>query len=79
MRQNVIMKTPQIALVFLTQTVGVVFFLIFLAAFYVPMPSNETLIGDPSYRNPLSIFGAIFLALTVIVVVVAYVGKRKAP
>ncbi len=74
------MKSPQIAsLVFLTQAVGVVFFLVFLAAFYVPMPSNETLIGDPNFRTPLSIFGAIYLALTLIAVVAAYVGNKKAP
>ncbi len=71
------MKNPKIAtLVFLTQAVGVVFFIIFLAAFYAPMPSNDTLIGDPNFRTPMSIFGAIYFALTVIAIVAAYVGKK---
>lgn len=74
------MKSQQLtAFIFLTQGIGVVFFGIFLAAFYIPMPSNQTLIGDPNFRTPLSIFGAIYLAVTLIAVVAAYVTKKKTP
>jgi hypothetical protein len=72
------MKNQQItSLVFLAQGIGVIFFVIFLAAFYVPMPSNDTLIGDPNFRTPMSIFGIIFIALTFIALSVSYVMKRK--
>ena len=72
------MKNQQLtSLVFLTQGIGVVFFVIFLAAFYVPMPSNDTLIGDPNFRTPMSIFGIIFIIFTVIALLVSYAIKRK--
>ena len=64
-------------LVFLTQGIGIIFFGIFLAAFYIPMPSNDTLIGDSFFRTPMSIFGLIFIALILIAIVAAYVVKRK--
>lgn len=68
---------PLTSLVALAQVVGVVFFGIFLAAFYIPMPSKDTLIGDPNFRTPLSIVGIIFIALTIIALLVSYVVKRK--
>jgi hypothetical protein len=72
------MKNQQLAsLVFLAQGIGVIFFGIFLAAFYFPMPSNDTLIGDPNFRTPMSIFGILFIALIVISIVAAYLVKRK--
>ena len=71
------MKRQQLtALVFLAQGIGVSFFGIFLAAFYVPMPSNDTLIGDPNFRTPMSIFGIIFIVLILISLAVAYMVKR---
>jgi uncharacterized membrane protein YjfL (UPF0719 family) len=71
------MKRPWSKLfIFLTQGVGVVFFAIFLLAFYLPMPSNETLIGNSNFRTPLSILGAIFLIMIIISIASAYVGKR---
>ena len=69
-------RKPLELLVFLAQGIGVVFYLIFLAAFYIPMPSNDTLIGDPTFRTPLSIFGGIFLILTIISLAVAYMRKN---
>jgi protein-S-isoprenylcysteine O-methyltransferase Ste14 len=68
---------PLTSLVVLAQIVGVVFFGIFLAAFYLPMPSNDTLIGDTNFRTPMSIFGIIFIAITVIALLVSYAMKRK--
>lgn len=72
------MKNPQItALVAATQVVGIAFFGVFMAAFYLPMPSNDTLIGDPNFRTPMSILGLIFIALILVSIAVAYVVKRK--
>lgn len=72
------MKNQQLtSLVFLAQGIGIVFFGIFLAAFYVPMPSNDTLIGDPNFRTPMSIFGIIFIVLILISIAVAYLVKRQ--
>lgn len=70
------MKSERVALlIFLAQGVGTVFYGIFLAAFYIPLPSNDTLIGDPTFRTPMSIFGALFLILIIISLVAAYRKK----
>ena len=72
------MKSKQLGLlVFLAQGIGVLFYGIFLAAFYIPMPSNDTLIGDPIFRTPLSIFGGIFLILILISLGASYVRKQE--
>ena len=68
---------PLTSLAALTQAIGIVFFGIFLAAFYLPMPTGDTLIGDPNFRTPMSIFGIIFIALIIISLVALYVVKRK--
>jgi hypothetical protein len=72
------MKSKQAELlVFLAQGIGAVFYVIFLAAFYIPLPSNDTLIGDPAFRTPMSIFGGIFLFLILITIATAYLRKQK--
>ena len=72
------MKSKQTELlVLLAQGIGAVFYIIFLAAFYIPLPSNETLIGDPAFRTPLSIFGGIFLILIIITLATAYLRKQE--
>jgi len=72
------MKSAQAELlVFLAQGIGAVFYVIFLAAFYIPMPSNDTLIGDPAFRTPLSIFGGIFLILIIISLSASYLRKQE--
>jgi hypothetical protein len=70
-------RKPLDLLVFLAQGIGVVFYVIFLAAFYIPLPSNDTLIGDPTFRTPLSIFGGILLILTIISIAAAYFRKQE--
>ena len=72
------MKSKQTELlVLLAQGIGAVFYIIFLAAFYIPLPSNETFIGDPAFRTPLSIFGGIFLILIIITLATAYLRKQE--
>lgn len=72
------MKNKQAELlVFLAQGIGAVFYVIFLAAFYIPLPSNDTLIGDPAFRTPMSIFGGIFLILILITLATAYLRKQE--
>ena len=72
------MKRQQLPLlIYLAQGIGVIFYGIFLAAFYIPMPSNDTLIGDPNFRTPLSIFGGIFLIVIIISIVASYIENKK--
>ena len=53
------------------------FYGIFLAAFYLTLPSNETLIGDPMFRLSLSIFGGLFLILIIGSLVASVIVKQE--
>ncbi len=63
--------------IFLTQGVGLAFFVIFVAAYFGGLPSSGNLIGDPTFRTALSIFGGLFLLLMVGVFLAAVLVNRK--
>ena len=72
------MKNKQLKLlIFLTQGIGIIFYIIFLSAFYVPLPSNQTLIGDSVFRSSLSIFGGIFLILIIVSLASSILVKQE--
>ena len=72
------MKSKQLAFyVFLTQGIGAVFYGIFLAAFYLTLPSNATLVGDPTFRTYMSIFGGLFLILIIGSLVASVIVKQE--
>jgi hypothetical protein len=54
-----------------------VFYGIFLAAYYLELPSNASLIGDPTFRTSLSIFGGLFLILIIGSLVASVVIKQE--
>jgi hypothetical protein len=61
--------------VFLTQGLGFVFFTIYSLAYYITIPSRNTLIGDPTLHPLMLIFGVMFFVLTLIVLVISKVAK----
>ena len=63
--------------VLLSQGVGLVFFVIFVAAYFGGMPSSGNLIGNSTFRATLSIFGGLFLILIVGELFVAALMKQK--
>jgi hypothetical protein len=63
--------------VFFTQGIGAAFFAVFLASYALALPSNLVLHGQPIFRIPLSIFGALFLALTAIVIALSIIIKPE--
>jgi hypothetical protein len=72
------LKTKQLAFyVLLTQGIGTVFYGIFLAAYYLELPSNASLIGDPTFRTSLSIFGGLFLILIIGSLVASVIVKQE--
>lgn len=72
------MKRNQLAwFVFLTQEVGAIAFAIFITSYALALPTNQVLHGEPVFRIPLSIFGGIFLILTVTALIVSFIAKPK--
>ncbi len=63
--------------VLLSQGIGLIFFVIFVAAYFGGMPSSGNLIGDSTFRTMLSIFGGLFLILIVGALLVVALMKQK--
>jgi hypothetical protein len=72
------MKRNQLAwLVLLTQGIGAVFFAVFWASYAFALPSNHVLHGEPVYKIPISIFGGLFLLLTIILLVLSLIWYHR--
>lgn len=72
------MRKNQLArIVLLAQGIGAVFFAVFWAAYSFALPSNSVLSGEPVFKITLSIFGGLFLLLTVVLLVFSFVVKRR--
>ncbi len=63
---------------FLTQALGTIFYIIFSAAYDIPIPSTHILIAEPFYRNSLMISGTLYFILILITIglsVIAYINE----
>jgi hypothetical protein len=63
--------------VFLAQGIGAMFYAVFLASYAFALPSNRVLHELPVFRIPLSIFGAIFILSTVILLLLSFMVKPE--
>lgn len=70
-------KNSLACFVFLAQGIGAVFYAIFLASYALALPSNRVLHGEPVFRIPLSIFGALFLFATIALLIFSFLVKPK--
>jgi hypothetical protein len=72
------LKTSQLGrIVLLTQGIGAIFFVVFLASYTMALPSNRVLHGEAIFKIPISIFGSLFLILTISLLIFSFVWKRK--
>ena len=58
------MNGRSVTLLFLIQVVGAIFYVILLAAYALPFPSTRVLIGDPTFKLLLTVFGGLLLVST---------------
>jgi len=61
----------------LAQTSGLLFFIVFLAAYAFALPTNNVLISQMAYRIPLAIFGGLLLILTFVSLAVSTLTKHE--
>ena len=70
------MKRNQLAwLVFLAQGIGAIAYAVFIASYALALPTNQVLHGEPVFRIPLSIFGGLFILLTVTALIISFLVK----
>ena len=71
-------KRNQLAqFVMLTQGIGAVFFAVFVASYAFALPSNHVLHGELVYKIPISIFGGLFILLTIILLALSFILYRR--
>jgi len=72
------LKMNQLAMfVFLVQGIGAIFYAVFWASYALALPSNRVFHDLPVFRIPLSIFGAIFILSTVILLLLSFMVKPE--
>lgn len=64
-------------LVFLAQGAGAILFGVFLESYAFALPSNRVLHGLPIFKIPISIFGAIFIISTFVLLLLSFKVKHK--
>jgi hypothetical protein len=63
--------------VFLIQGIGATAYAVFIASYALALPSNQVLHGEPIFRIPLSIFGGLFILLTITALIISFIGKPE--
>jgi hypothetical protein len=75
-RLNRNMNSQSVTFLFLVQLVGAIFYCVLLAAYVLPFPSTQVLIGDPTFKLLLTVFGGLFLLSTVASMAVSKLNKK---
>ncbi len=71
------MDRTSIMLLFFVQVIGATFYAILLAAYVLPFPSMDVLIGEPLFRSLLSVFGCLFLLSTLVSIIAFKISKNR--
>ncbi len=72
------LKNEKIASVVLSvQALGVVFYIVFFLAYGLGLPSIDNLVGDPTFRLLMQVFGGLFLTTLVASFFAFMVAGRK--
>jgi hypothetical protein len=56
---------------------GAMTFAVFITSYALALPTNHVLHGEPVFRIPLTIFGGLFILLTVTALIVSFMAKPK--
>ena len=75
-RLNRILKRGSVMLSFLVQVFGTIFYFVLSAAYFLPFPSTEVLIGEPLFKSLLLAFGALFFVSTLVSIIIYKIRKK---
>lgn len=70
------MNRRLVMFLFFVQVIGAIFYCVLSAAYFLPFPSTQVLIGEPIFKLLLSVFGGLFLVFTLISIVVFKISKK---
>ncbi len=64
-------------ILFATQALGMAFYIIFSAAYDIPLPSTKILIAEPIFRNLLTISGSLYFILILLAIGLSINMRKK--
>src|SRR5208283_5468857 len=64
-------------LLFVTQGLGISFYIVFSAAYDFPLPSTKVLTGEPIFHNLLMITGGLYFIFILLVIGLSVIGNIK--
>lgn len=70
------MNRRLVMFLFFVQVIGAIFYCVLSAAYFLPFPSTQVLIGEPIFKLLLSVFGGLFLVSTLVSIVVFTINKK---
>lgn len=62
---------------FICDGLGIIFYGILSAAYYIPIPSTKVLIGEPFYKSSITIFGLLYLSMVILIIALSILGTAK--
>ena len=65
LKENQLMNR-NLTMFWIVQAAGVIFYSVLSAAYFIPFPDSRILIGEPIIHLLMSVFGGVYLLLTVI-------------
>ncbi len=72
------MNIRQLAVfLFVAQGIGAAFYAVFSAAYILAIPSINVLSGEPVFKWPLTVFGVLFIVLTIVLLAGSVVYRRE--
>jgi hypothetical protein len=62
---------------FVIEGLGIIFYAIFSAAYYIPIPSTKVLIGEAIFKIPITIFGLLYFISTILIIILSVTNTRQ--
>jgi hypothetical protein len=64
-------------LLFVIEGLGMIFYVVFSAAYYIPIPSTKVLIGEAIFKIPITVFGILYFIATILIVLLSLVNSPQ--
>ena len=62
---------------FLIEGLGIIFYAVFSAAYYIPVPSTKVLIGEAIFKIPITVFGLLYFISIIMIIIFSIANSRQ--
>ncbi|HKM60482.1 MAG TPA: hypothetical protein VJY36_06385 [Candidatus Bathyarchaeia archaeon] len=61
---------------FFIEGLGIIFYAVFSAAYYIPVPSTKVLIGEAIFKIPITVFGLLYFISIILIIIFSIANSR---